>query len=81
MKGKRRGDLNGDGLGDDGLFDGMDTYGQGLFEFYDRMGKRLGKDRLVLADSNVTKLGPFDSLNGMEIEGFSRIENPACRRS
>lgn len=74
MKGKRRGDLNGDGLGDDGLFDGMDTYGQGLFEFYDRMGKRLGKDRLVLADSNVTKLGPFDSLNGMEIEGFSRIE-------
>lgn len=74
MKGKRRGDLNADGRPDDGLFDGMDSYGQGLFQFYDRLGQRLGKDRMVLSDSNVQKLGPFESLNGMEIEGFSRIE-------
>ncbi len=74
MKGKRQGDLDADGKGDNGIFEGMDSYGQGLFEFYSRLGGRLGKDRLILSDSNATKLGPFDTLNGMELEGFSRIE-------
>jgi hypothetical protein len=65
------GDMDGDGKADDGLFDGVNTYGVGLVEFYKKLRAALGDDRLILADgvSRINQRG-FGVINGIESEGW-----------
>ena len=72
-KGKRCGDLDVDGRGDDGFFDGVNSYSAGLYHFYELLRQRLGEDRLVMADGcDTTGIQQcYGVLNGVEAEfGF-----------
>jgi hypothetical protein len=64
-------DTDGDGKADQGFRDGVNLYGQGVYEFCRRLRERLGKDRLILADGAHSAFQrAFGCLNGIENEGF-----------
>ena len=66
-------DADGDGKGDYGLCDGVETYGVGTREFYRQVRERLGSDRLVMADGfRESHQRGFGILNGIESEGWPR---------
>ena len=76
--GKRAPDCNADGKPDSGIFNGFNEYGAGVVEFCRDLRRRLGKDRLIMADG---ALGPggersqraFGALNGIESEGWPNL--------
>lgn len=79
-KGKRRGDLDADGSGDDGIFDGVNTYSMGLYHFYKRLRQRLGEDRLIMADGGNLNQHCYGVLNGIEVEGFGSSQSKSVAR-
>lgn len=64
-------DTDGDLLPDFGIIDGRNRFGEGYLEFLARLRKKMGKDRLILADGNFyLQQRGFGILNGIESEGF-----------
>jgi len=64
-------DINADGQRDNGVFDGIQTYGVGVVKFLENLRERMGEDRLIMADGDrwYHQRG-FALLNGMESEMF-----------
>ncbi|MDX9981552.1 MAG: hypothetical protein RBU25_16130 [Lentisphaeria bacterium] len=75
-RGKRGPDMDADGKPDGGMFEGVNTYGVGVWQFLAGLRLRLGEDRLLLADGH----GPnhqrgFGLLNGIESEGWPTLND------
>ena len=67
----RRPDVDADGKPDDGVINGMNTYGLGVHKFYKELRRRLGDDRLILADGMQSGLQrELEIINGIESEGW-----------
>ena len=65
-------DSDNDGMGDNGIVNGANTFGQGLHAFYSQLRAALGPYKLMLADGGRPESQrAVDVLNGMESEGFS----------
>jgi hypothetical protein len=64
-------DLDADGKGDEGIFDGTNSYGKGVLRFLTAVRQGLGTERIILADGfrRMHQRG-FGILNGMESEGW-----------
>jgi len=77
--GGRRKDFNGDGKADEGWFDGVNTYGLGVFEFTRLLRTKL-PHKLLLADGhhrrNQRSVG---ILNGIESEGWPDARDPQLK--
>jgi hypothetical protein len=75
--GRRRGwDCDADGKADNGRFNGVNTYGIGVVVFCQDLRRRLGSQRLIMADA----CGPqhqraFNILNGIESEGWPGLSD------
>jgi len=75
-----RGDTTGDGETDDGLVDGINAYGIGVYQFARKLRRRLGPDTIIQADG---ALGPGgersqranEFLNGIESEGWPNLSD------
>jgi hypothetical protein len=64
-------DLDADGTPDEGIINGVNTYGKGGLQFLKEVRERLGPDRLILADGfRPSHQRGFGILNGMESEGW-----------
>jgi len=69
-------DTDGDGRADYGFFEGRNEYGIGVYLFLQRLRRRLGPDRLILADGH----GPehqrgVGQINGIESEGWPSLSD------
>ncbi len=74
--GNRRLDCDADGRADNGLFDGVNTYGIGVVHFCRALRRRFGDDRLILADGmTVRSQRAFRILNGVESEGWPDLRD------
>lgn len=69
-------DTDGDGLADGGYRDGVNIYAVGLYRFTEALRKRLGADKLFMADGNTGSAAGaqrcFGVLNGIESEWWPR---------
>ena len=75
--GNREVDANGDGKADGALFDGINTYGLGVFEFCRRLREKLGPDKIIMADGHSEHhQRSFGVLNGIESEGWPDLSDP-----
>jgi hypothetical protein len=73
----RAGDFNADGVIDDGYFNDQNLYGAGATQFLAELRKKLGPDKFILADGwNWDQVRAFSSLNGMESEGWPKLNDP-----
>ncbi len=75
--GDRKADLDCDGVPDNGIFDGVNTYSLGVLKFSKDLREFLAKDKLYMADS--FKKGhqrAFGILNGIESEGWPALFDP-----
>ncbi len=64
-------DTDGDGMQDNGIIDGVNEFGLGVFEFVTRLREKVGPDKILSADGRAIgsqKVGN-GSLNGVEMEG------------
>lgn len=69
-------DTNGDGLADNGYRDGINQYGKGVYLFLETLRKRLGNQKLILADGReIYNQRAFDQLNGIESEAFLSMDD------
>jgi hypothetical protein len=67
----RYADINGDGVADHGIINGINTFGQGVYAFYEKLRKLLGDQKIIIADGGVDySQRAVDLLNGMEAEGL-----------
>ncbi|GAB6165070.1 hypothetical protein JCM19992_10700 [Thermostilla marina] len=75
--GNRPLDCNADGIGDDGIFDGVNLYGLGVIRFLEELRRRMGEDKLIMADGQQQDNGQrgFSILNGIESEGFPHLSD------
>lgn len=74
--GKLGADCDGDGEIDNGVFEGRNLYGMGVVEFCRDLRKRLGPERLILADGFSTRnQRAFRILNGIESEGWPALND------
>jgi hypothetical protein len=72
---KVRGDTDGDGKTDHGIFNGINTYGIGVVNFCAKLRTALG-DRLIMADGGVSSnQRAFGILNGIESEGWPGLSD------
>ncbi len=72
----RKPDCNGDGIGDMGIIDGIDTYEKGVAEFVRKTRKKLDAVRpgiLFMADAGYKTQRSFGVLNGVETEGYGKV--------
>lgn len=68
----QRADVNMDGKQDDGMIDGVQTYGIGCYDFLTRLRAAVGPDRIIAADGRehgCQRTGN-GALNGVEMEGI-----------
>lgn len=68
----QRADVNMDGKQDDGMIDGVQTYGIGCYDFLTRLRAAVGPDRIIAADGRehgCQRTGN-GTLNGVEMEGI-----------
>jgi len=73
----RKADGNGDGIGDDLIFDGVNTYGKGVMLFLKRLREQMGNDKLIMADQMTLKhVRGFGIMNGIEHEGWPVLNDP-----
>ncbi len=75
---ERQPDCNGDGIGDMGIFDGVDTYEKGVAEFVRKTREKLDAvrpDIIFQADAGYSCQRSFDYLNGVETEGYGALED------
>lgn len=79
--GRARGaDCDADGRIDRGRRDGLNLYGIGVVEFCRELRRRLGDDRLILADGmGQRNQRAFGILNGIESEGWPHLSDPEIR--
>lgn len=64
-------DTDGDGKGDDAVFNGVNEFGIGSYYFLVRLREALGDDKLILADGQgAVQQRSSGVLNGTEQEGF-----------
>jgi hypothetical protein len=76
----RGADADGDGKIDSGVFDGINTYGIGNFEFCRMLRRKMGEDRLILADGySAGNQRAFQILNGIESEGWPALNDFAIK--
>jgi hypothetical protein len=80
-RGGRGPDYNADGRADDGVFNGVQTYGQGVTQFCKLVREALGPDRIIMADGALG--GPRGQsqranayLDGIESEGWPDTRDP-----
>lgn len=78
--GRRRGtlgvDSNADGQIDGGVIDGLNQYGIGVVEFCRNLRRKLGPNRLILADGmGLANQRAFGILNGIESEGWPHLSD------
>ena len=76
----RKIDADGDGIGDQGIIDGVNTYSTGVYEFCKDLRNALGNERLIMADgwaSELQRAVPF--LNGIESEGWPMHRDPKVK--
>ena len=69
-------DCNGDGVGDMGIIDGVDTYEKGVAEFVRKTREKLDMVRpgiLFMADAGYKTQRSFNYLNGVETEGYGKV--------
>jgi len=77
-RGRRGPDCDADGRRDDGIFDGVNTYGIGVVEFCRALRRRLGDRKLILADGmSLNNQRAFTILNGIESEGWPHLSDTA----
>ncbi len=75
---KRQPDCNGDGIGDMGIFDGIDSYEKGVAEFVRKTREKLEAVRpgiIFQADAGYSCQRSFHYLNGVETEGYGALED------
>jgi len=79
--GRARGaDCDADGRIDRGHRDGLNLYGIGVVEFCRELRRRLGDDRLILADGmGLRNQRAFGLLNGIESEGWPHLSDAVIR--
>jgi hypothetical protein len=69
-------DVNADGKIDQGMFDGINTYGLGVLDFCRRLRERLPQDKILMADGmSERNQRAFHILNGIESEGFPHLRD------
>ncbi len=70
-------DCNADGVADDGIIDGVNLYGLGVIRFLEELRRRMGDDKLIMADGQQQDKGQrgFGILNGIESEGFPHLSD------
>lgn len=69
-------DCDGDGQPDDGVVDGVNTYGIGVYDFCRRLREKLGPGKLLMADGHgPTHQRSFAQLNGLESEGWPALND------
>lgn len=67
----RYADVNADGTVDNGVINGINTFGQGVYAFYEKLRIVLGEQKIIIADGGVhDSQRAVDLLNGMEAEGL-----------
>ncbi|MCX7826355.1 MAG: hypothetical protein N2689_12480, partial [Verrucomicrobiae bacterium] len=73
----RQADADADGRADSAVFDGINTYGIGVYEFCRQLRAKLGPDRLIMADGHSAR-GQRSAglLNGIESEGWPHLGDP-----
>ena len=72
--GRRALDMDGDGRGDNGVFDGVNTYGAGVVDFCRRLRAKMGDAPLIMADGMTSRSQrAFGHLNGIESEGWPSL--------
>jgi hypothetical protein len=73
-------DCDADGRPDDGVFDGLNTYGAGVTEFCRALRQKMGDRRFILADGMLaTSQRAFGLLNGIESEGWPSLTDKDIR--
>jgi hypothetical protein len=73
----RQADANADGKADSAVFDGVNAYGIGVYEFCRQLRAKLGPDRLIMADGHSHRgQRSFGILNGIESEGWPHLGDP-----
>ncbi len=75
---KRRPDCNGDGIGDMGIVNGVDTYEKGVAEFVRKTREKLDRVRpgiIFMADGGYPVMRSFRYMNGVETEGYGTVED------
>lgn len=75
-RGRRGPDMDADGKMDGGEFDGINTYGIGVWQFLAALRQELGEDRLIMADGHSgNHQRGFGLLNGIESEGWPTLND------
>jgi len=64
-----------DGKRDDNNFDADNAYGRGVYEFCRSLKKRLGDNKLLLADGGLPNQRAFGIVNGIESEGWPHLHD------
>jgi hypothetical protein len=73
-------DTNGDGIADNGIFNGKNEFGIGLNNFHERLRTALGDSILILGDGNQEKhQRSYGILNGFESEWWPKYGDGALR--
>ena len=74
--GRRGPDCDADGKVDIGVFSGINEYGIGVTRFLSELRKKLGEDRLMLADGHQPHhQRAFGTMNGIESEGWPDLRD------
>ncbi len=74
----RQPDCDGDGEGDMGIIDGVDTYENGVAEFVRKTRVKLDEVRpriIFQADAGYSTQRSFGFMNGVETEGYGKVED------
>lgn len=72
----RLADVDGDGRGDNGIFDGINLYGLGVNEYLRRLREALGPERILTSDGwEPNNQRAFGILNGNESEGWPALRD------
>jgi hypothetical protein len=73
----RQADADADGKADSAVFDGINAYGIGVYEFCRQLRAKLGPDRLIMADGHSHRgQRSVGILNGIESEGWPHLGDP-----
>jgi hypothetical protein len=73
----RQADADADGKADSAVFDGVNTYGIGVYEFCRKLRTKLGNNRLIMADGHSHRgQRSVGILNGIESEGWPHLGDP-----
>lgn len=73
-------DTNADGVSDDGSFEGVNYYGEGVMHFLRQLRDLLGDTKIIMGDGNETaQQRAFGIVNGIESEGWPNANDFAVQ--